>query len=125
MWNENWDRNFKESEMVVLGRKLLVLMSKKHRYEMRLFCIWKCNICLCMSYLTTLSSAEMIQYKVIGWQVRYESLPLFGVLSTVLSPYINLTALEGRLCGTIQIHDSFTEIMYLYVGFKVWFKFLS
>jgi len=45
------------------------------------------------------------------------------VLSTVLSPYINLTALEERIFGTIQIHDSFTEGMYLYVGFKVCCRF--
>jgi len=58
--------------------------------------------------------------------VRYESLRLFGhVLSTVLSPYINLTALEERICGTIQIHDSFTKVMYLYVGFRVCCRFLS
>jgi len=58
--------------------------------------------------------------------VRYESLHLFGhVLPTVLSTYINLTALEKRICGPIQIHDSFTEVIYLYVGFKVCCIFLS
>jgi len=47
-------------------------------------------------------------------------LHLFGrVLYTVLSPYIKITTLEERKCGTIQIHVSFTEVMYLYVGFKV------
>jgi len=62
----------------------------------------------------------------------YESLHLFcHVLSTVLSPFINLTALEERICGKElsaiynKIHVLVIAVMYLYVGFKVCSRFLS
>jgi len=62
-----------------------------------------------------------------------ESLHLFWyVLSTVISPFINLTALEeSRICGKvlstvyIKIHVSVIEVIYMYVGFEVCSTFLS
>ena len=55
------------------------------------------------------------------------------MLSTVLSPFINLTALEERIrvkeLSTIYNKDTcfvlVNEVMYLYVGFKVCSRFLS